>query len=66
MLQVLPNDLLMNLARQGFNKLIDKSNKTWSWSANLVQIIFPFEYNFGAAFEEVFIFFNKFFRLLIQ
>lgn len=45
--------MLMDISRQEFKELKNRSNRTWSWTADSLHVVFPYEYNFAAAFEEV-------------
>jgi len=43
----------LNVLRREFEQLRMESNRVWSWSADLLQIVFPYGYNFANAFEEL-------------
>ncbi|VDM37358.1 unnamed protein product [Toxocara canis] len=46
-------DARMDLGRAEFSNLYNRTNKVWSWSADSVAFIFPYQYNFAAAFDEL-------------
>lgn len=43
----------MDMGRQEFRELQNRTNKLWWWHADSLQIVFPFKYDFAAAYEEV-------------
>ncbi|CEF66821.1 UPF0378 protein KIAA0100 [Strongyloides ratti] len=53
LIQMILNEPEMFAIRQGMESLHTKTNKTWLWSAELASAIFPYEYNFASAYEEV-------------
>ena len=46
-------DSRMDMGRQEFRKLKNRTNKLWWWHADNLQVVFPYKYDFAAAFEEV-------------
>ncbi|CAD5207695.1 unnamed protein product [Bursaphelenchus okinawaensis] len=44
---------LMDLSRKEFKSLAEKTNKCWSWSAQALHILFPYQFDFAKVFEEV-------------
>lgn len=44
---------LMDLARQDFKKRACRSNRVWTWSAQQMELKFPYKYDFAAAFDEL-------------
>uniref|UniRef100_A0A7E4W368 Fmp27_GFWDK domain-containing protein n=1 Tax=Panagrellus redivivus TaxID=6233 RepID=A0A7E4W368_PANRE len=51
--QKLAADSRMDMGRQEFRTLHNKTNKLWWWHADVLQIVFPYGYDFAAAYEEV-------------
>uniref|UniRef100_A0A915BX08 FMP27/BLTP2/Hobbit GFWDK motif-containing RBG unit domain-containing protein n=1 Tax=Parascaris univalens TaxID=6257 RepID=A0A915BX08_PARUN len=46
-------DARMDLGRAEFKNLFNRTNKVWAWSADSLAFLFPYGYNFAAAFDEV-------------
>jgi hypothetical protein len=44
---------LMDLAKQDFKKRLCKSNRVWTWTIQQLELIFPYQYDFAAAFDEI-------------
>uniref|UniRef100_A0A914CAF4 FMP27/BLTP2/Hobbit GFWDK motif-containing RBG unit domain-containing protein n=1 Tax=Acrobeloides nanus TaxID=290746 RepID=A0A914CAF4_9BILA len=53
LVQRLPMDVRMDIGRQEFKKLHNRTNKVWCWQAEALQIVFPYAYDFADAFEEL-------------
>ncbi|KAF7637478.1 Fmp27_GFWDK domain-containing protein [Meloidogyne graminicola] len=52
-LECLKEDIFIKLLRSGFTQLELETNRLWSWSAEQVQIVFPYGYNFADSFEDL-------------
>lgn len=46
-------DAGMDLGRNEFKNLKNRTNKLWIWSADAVMFVFPYDYNFAAGYDEV-------------
>ncbi|KAE9550872.1 hypothetical protein FO519_005917 [Halicephalobus sp. NKZ332] len=46
-------DSRMDMGRQEFRKLQNRTNKLWWWHADNLQVVFPYKYDFAAGFDEV-------------
>ncbi len=46
-------DAGMDLGRNEFKNLKNRTNKLWIWSADSVMFVFPYDYNFAAGYDEV-------------
>ncbi|CAD5211079.1 unnamed protein product [Bursaphelenchus xylophilus] len=44
---------IMDLGRKEFKQLGLRTNKCWSWSAQALHILFPYQFDFAKVFEEV-------------
>ena len=47
------NSERLKVEREGFDEITLPSNKGWSLNCETVEVIFPYEFNFAACFEEV-------------
>lgn len=43
----------MDLGRAEFKNLHNRTNRVWMWAADSVDFLFPYNYDFAAAFDEV-------------
>uniref|UniRef100_A0A1I7VXQ5 Fmp27_GFWDK domain-containing protein n=1 Tax=Loa loa TaxID=7209 RepID=A0A1I7VXQ5_LOALO len=46
-------DAGMDLGRNEFKNLKNRTNKLWIWSADAVAFVFPYDYNFAAGYDEI-------------
>uniref|UniRef100_A0A0R3RSA7 Fmp27_GFWDK domain-containing protein n=1 Tax=Elaeophora elaphi TaxID=1147741 RepID=A0A0R3RSA7_9BILA len=46
-------DAGMDLGRNEFKNLRNRTNKLWTWSADAVMFVFPYDYNFAAGYDEI-------------
>lgn len=46
-------DVRMDMGRQEFKKLHNRTNHVWFWQTEALQIVFPYNYDFAEAFEEL-------------
>ncbi|KAL3985946.1 Golgi-body localization protein domain family protein [Acanthocheilonema viteae] len=46
-------DAGMDLGRNEFKNLKNRTNKLWIWSADAVMFVFPYNYNFAAGYDEI-------------
>ncbi|VDM18897.1 unnamed protein product [Wuchereria bancrofti] len=46
-------DAGMDLGRNEFKNLKNRTNKLWIWSADSVMFVFPYDYNFAAGYDEI-------------
>ncbi|KAM3716537.1 Protein hobbit [Dirofilaria immitis] len=46
-------DAGMDLGRNEFKNLKNRTNKLWIWSADVVMFVFPYDYNFAAGYDEI-------------
>lgn len=46
-------DVRMDMGRQEFKKLHNRTNRVWFWQAESLQLCFPYGYDFANAFEEL-------------
>ena len=52
-LECVKEDIFLKLLRTGFSQLELETNRLWSWSAEQLQIVFPYGYNFADSFDDV-------------
>jgi hypothetical protein len=52
-IQRLAADSRMDMGRQEFRELQNRTNKLWWFHADVFQIVFPYKYDFSSAYEEV-------------
>uniref|UniRef100_A0A915PXZ3 FMP27/BLTP2/Hobbit GFWDK motif-containing RBG unit domain-containing protein n=1 Tax=Setaria digitata TaxID=48799 RepID=A0A915PXZ3_9BILA len=46
-------DAGMDLGRNEFKDLKNRTNKLWIWSADAVMFVFPYDYNFASGYDEI-------------
>nr|CAD2181689.1 unnamed protein product [Meloidogyne enterolobii] len=52
-LECVKEDIFLKLLRSGFSQLELETNRLWSWSAEQLQIVFPYGYNFADSFDDL-------------